>query len=110
LRKGILSFLAIALPLAATAAAQSNSQEKSNTAKPFSISAKVSEDGKLLIGKNGESWLVNNPMTLAAHVGQTIKAKVQLASANREVRVLSVKGLAPKATYTPHPGDSAFRR
>jgi hypothetical protein len=109
MKKLVLSLFVVALPLPGTAAGQSNSQSESTTAKASTISGKVSQDGKSLIGKNGEPWLVANPATLAGHEGQRVKVKCQLSS-GRNIHVLSVKTEATQTNYAVNLSDSAFRR
>lgn len=109
MKKLILSFLAVPLLLPVFAFGQDRSEVKSTRAKPITISARVSEDGKSLIVKTGESWSVTNPATLAGHANQQVKAKCETA-ADHSIRVLSVKVVAMSATYHANPGDSAFRR
>ena len=107
--KLILSFLAVCLLLAATAAGQTKAQGKS-TEKTFTIHGKVSPDGKLLIGKNGESWSVTNPASLAGHEGQFVKVKYELTQVGHHINVVSLKILHAQTTGVPNPSDSAFRR
>jgi hypothetical protein len=106
MKKLILSFLVISLLLAVPAAGQS----KPHAARAFAISGKVSDDGKSLIGRNGEPWSVTNPGTLAGHEGQRVKVKCQISSGSHEIQVLSVRTVPTQARYTANPSDSAFRR
>ncbi len=110
MKKLVLSFLAIPLLLPMPAAGQSSRSDKSNTAKSITISARVSEDGKSLIAKNGESWSVANPGALTGHESQQVKIKCQKVSADHLIQVLSIKTLATQIKYTANPSDSAFRR
>lgn len=109
LKRAILSLLVLPL-LAGTAAGQSDSKGKSNAAKPFTISGKVSEDGKSVVQKNGKLWLVANQAILAGYKDQEVKVKCRISSGDQEIRVLSVKALASQAKYGVHLDDSAFRR
>ncbi len=110
MKKLVLSFLLVPLLLPGTAAGQSNSQSKSTTPKASTVSGKVSEDGKSLIGKNGEPWLVANPGALAGHEGQQVKVKCQISSGSHDIRVVSVKKAATQTKYAVNLGDAAFRR
>jgi hypothetical protein len=110
MKKLVLSLLAIPFLLAIPAAGQNNRSDKPSTAKPITISARVSEDGKSLIAKNGESWPVANPAALAGHESQQVKIKCQKVSADHLIQVLSVKTVATQVKYAPNPSDSAFRR
>src|SRR6266849_7315016 len=80
MKKLILSFLLIPLLLPGTASGQSNVQDKSKKLKASTVSGKVSEDGKGLIGKNGQAWLMANPDALLGHEGQQVKGKCQISS------------------------------
>jgi hypothetical protein len=110
MKRLVLSLLVVALLLPGTAAGQSNSQSKSATPKASTISGKVSQDGKSLIGKNGEPWLVENSGALAGHEGQQVKVKCQLSSGGHDIHVLSVKTVATQTKYAVNLGDAAFRR
>jgi len=110
MKRSVLSLFVVALLLPGTAAGQSDSQSKSATPKASTISGKVSQDGKSLIGKNGEPWLVANPATLAGHEGQQVKVECQLSSADHNIRVLSVETVATQTKYAVNLGDAAFRR
>jgi hypothetical protein len=110
MKKLVLSFLMVPLLLPGTAFGQSDGHGKSTAPKASTISGKVSQDGKSLIGKNGEPWLVANPATLAGHEGQQVKVKCQVASGGHHIHVLSVKTVAPQTRYAVNLGDAAFRR
>jgi len=110
MKRSVLSLFVVALLLPGTAAGQSDSQSKSATPKASTISGKVSQDGKSLIGKNGEPWLVANPATLSGHEGQQVKVECQLSSADHNIRVLSVETVATQTKYAVNLGDAAFRR
>lgn len=110
MKKLVLCSLVVPLLLPVSAFGQDHSPAKSSAAKAITMSGRVSEDGKSLVAKNGESWSVMNPGTLAEHVGQQVKVKCQIASAAHDIRVLSVKTMATLATFHPNPGDSVFRR
>ena len=110
MKKLVLSFLLVPLLLPGTAAGQGNSQSKSTTPKASTIVGKVSEDGKSLIGKNGEPWLVANQGALAGHEGQQVKVKCQISSGSHDIRVLSVKTVTAQTKYAVNLGDAAFRR
>ncbi len=110
MKKLILSSLAILLLLPIPAAGQNSKSGKSGKPKSMTISGRVSEDGKTLIAKNGETWSVTNPGPLAGHESQQVKVKCQKISADHHIQVLSVKTVAAQVKYTANPGDSAFRR
>jgi len=106
MKKIALCLLAVPLFLPLSAAGQN----KSAIGKSFTVSGKVSSDGKSLIPANGESWSVVNPAALAGHEGQQVKVKCRLSSAAHDIRVISVKLAATEIKYVANPGDSAFRR
>ena len=110
MKRLVLSFFVIPLLLAGSAAGQDYSQSKSTTPKASTVSGKVSPDGKSLIGKNGEPWLVANPATLAGHEGQRVKVKCRISSITHDIRILSVKMVAAQTIYAVNLGDAAFRR
>lgn len=110
MKKLVLFFLAVPLLLPVSAFGQDHNAAKSSSPKSISISGRVSEDGKTLTAKNGESWSVTNPDALGGHVKQQVKVKCEVSSTTRDIRVLSVKTLATLAAYHANPGDSAFRR
>ena len=109
MKKLVLGFLAIPLLLPIPAAGQNNSSGKSSTAKSITISGRVSEDGKSLIAKNGETWSVTNSGALAGRESQQVKVKCQKASADHHIQVLSIKTVATQK-YAVNLGDAAFRR
>lgn len=110
MKKLAVSFLLIPLLLPGTASGQSDVQNKSKKLKTFTISGKVSEDGKSLIGKNGQPWLVANPDALVGHESRQVKVKCQISSGSHDIRVLSSKMVAPQTKYPVNLGDAAFRR
>jgi hypothetical protein len=109
MKKLVLGFLGIPLLLPIPAVGQNNNSGKSSTARSIKISGRVSEDGKILIAKNGELWLIANPEALAGHQSQQVKVKCQKVSADHRIQVLSVKTVATQR-YAVNLGDAAFRR
>lgn len=110
MKRLVLSFLTVPLLLPVSAFGQNQNTAKYNAAKAITMSGRVSEDGKTLTAKNGESWSVMNPDALAGNVSQQVKVKCQISSATHDIRVFSVKILSTPVTYHVNPGDSAFRR
>lgn len=108
MKKLVLSILAVPLLLPLSATGQSHGG-KSNATKSITISGRVSEDGKSLFAKNGESWSVMNPEALVAYENRQVKIKCEI-SADHSIRVLSLKTVATPAAYHVNPSDSAFRR
>lgn len=109
MKKLVLSLLVIPLFLPIPAVGQNNNSGESSTAKSIKISGRVSEDGKILIAKNGELWSVTNPGALAGHESQQVKVKCQKVSADNHIQVVSVKAVATQK-YAVNLGDAAFRR
>ncbi|HYL83095.1 MAG TPA: hypothetical protein VE263_02580 [Candidatus Angelobacter sp.] len=107
MKRFVLFLLVVPFLLAGTAAAQDLGVNKS---KPVTLSGKVSEDGKNVIAKNGQTWLVTNPATLSGHEGQQVKVKCRISSDSHNLLVLSLKAVAVQTRYAVNPGDSAFRR
>jgi len=110
MRKLVLSFFLLPLLMPGSAAGQSDSQSRSVTARVSTVSGQVSPDGRSVIPKNGDSWLVANPGALAGHEGQQVKVKCQISSSAHQIHVLSVKIVATQTRYAVNLGDSAFRR
>jgi hypothetical protein len=110
MKRLILSFLVILLLLPGSVAGQNHGHGMSTTRKLSTVFGRVSEDGKGLIGKNGEPWLVTNPETLLGHQGQQVKVKCQKSSDSHTMRVLSLKMVPAQTKYAANLGDSAFRR
>jgi hypothetical protein len=110
IKKVVLSILAVPLLMAGTAVGQSNAKGSSNSRRSLTISGKVSEDGKSVIERNGKSWSVTNPATLAGHQNQPVRVKCQISPDSLDIRVLSVKMEATHINYAVNRGDSAFRR
>jgi hypothetical protein len=109
--KKLALFPMIWLLLAATAAGQDRSEDRSVVPKSSTIAGRVGQDGKTLTGKRGESWLVANPAMLAGREGQLVKVKCQLfPGGGHEIHVLSVKTMATQTKYGVNLGDAAFRR
>src|SRR5260370_8933072 len=104
----VLSFLLVPLLPAGTVFSQRNGHGKFTAPKASTISGTVSQDGKSLIGKNGEPWVVANPATLTGHEGQQVKVKCQLSSGSHDIRVLSVKTAATQTNYAVNLRDPAF--
>jgi len=109
MKKLVLSFLAIPLLLPMPAAGQNSRSDKPSTTKSITISGRISDDGKSLIAKNGESWSATNPDLLAGHFSQQVKVRCQTTS-DHHIRVVSVKSVPTQATYRVNLSDAAFRR
>lgn len=78
--------------------------------KAITISGQVSDDGKFLVSDDDDIWAVNNPNTLAEHVGQQVRVKCQALPDKNEIHVFSVRVELRDVKYVSKSGDSAFRR
>ena len=110
MKKLVLSFLVVPFLLPLRAIGQNDNHGTSATAKSITISGRVSEDGKIVLAKNGESWMVTNPEALAGHESHQVKLKGQKVTADHRIQVLSVRSVATPAYYRVNLSDSAFRR
>jgi len=110
MKRPIFSFLLIPLALCCCASGQQNSPAKSSTFKAFTISGKVSEDGRSLVARNGQPWLVTNPEALVGNQDRQVKVKCRISPGSHDIFVLSVKTTTPQTTNAVNLGDSAFRR
>lgn len=102
----ILSFALISFLVATAASGQGG---RSKPTKKFTMAAKVSQDGKLLVSGDGQSWPVTNPNVLVGHEGQLVKVKCQPFQGRHEIQVLSLR-LGTETKYAVNLGDSAYRR
>jgi len=98
MRKMMALCFSFALLVSMLAVAQEASQQSATSSaagqmasKATSISGKVSDDGKTIVDKDGESWTVSNPDALKAHESHEVTIKGDIDSAKNEVRVKSVK-------------------
>jgi len=77
------------LTLAQDAMKPSDSEEISKTA--VSISGKVTNDGKTIIGdKDSKNWIISNPDALKQYAGQRVTIKGNVDAENNEIRVIEV--------------------
>jgi hypothetical protein len=120
MKKWVLVLLLIALLFTNSAAAQ-NPPKASEVNKPelktqkgsmkaISILGQVSDEGKTLISDEDDIWAVDNPSSLAGHVGQQVKVKCRVFPGRNEIHVFSVKVDLREVRYVSKSGDSAFRR
>jgi hypothetical protein len=110
MKRLFLSLLVVPFLLAAAAAGQNPGEGQTNTTKALTLSGRVSEDGRNVIAKNGQTWLVTNPGTLSGHEGQDVKVRCRVSSDRHNILVLSLKPVAVQTRYAVNLGDSAFRR
>lgn len=66
-------------------------------------------DAKALIGDHN-TWLVNNPASLAGREGRIVRVRCRLYAATHKILVLSVKPGDAETKYAINYGDAAFRR
>jgi membrane protein implicated in regulation of membrane protease activity len=104
MKKLMLVFVAVALVMSLFALAQyttkpgedqtkQDNMKSENTAKKaVSISGKVSDDGKTIVGdKDNKTWKVSNPDTLKGHEGHHVTVKAHVDIDKDEIHVTSVK-------------------
>ena len=111
MRRLILLTTLLVLSFAAFASAQSVAQQ-SNAArtKKVTISGKISEDGKAILGGEGRAWLVSNVEKLRNHPGENVTVKGLLDPITSRIEVLSMKLSHTQVSASARLGDSAFRR
>ena|SRR5689334_4405490 len=69
-----------------------NTKAKLLSMKAFSMSGRVSNDGKTFISDKGnQTWTVSNPDKLKGHEGHQVQVKGHLDTANNEIHVIFVK-------------------
>jgi len=87
-------------------------QEAKNgpTPRPATISGKVIDQGRLLIGEADSHWFVSNFDLLKPFQGEQVTVQYRVAADGRGIRILSVIKAPSETRYTSNLGDAAFRR
>jgi hypothetical protein len=85
-------------------------QYNATRAKKVTISGKISDDGKAILGGEGRAWLVSNVETLRNHLGESVTVKGLLDPITSRIEVLSMKLSRNQVSASARLGDSAFRR
>jgi hypothetical protein len=99
------------LSLGAFASAQTVAhQDNASRAKKVTISGKINEDGKAILGGEGRVWFVSNGEKLGNHLGENVTVKGLLDPVTSRIEVLSMKQSHTQVSASARLGDSAFRR
>jgi hypothetical protein len=72
------------------------------------LSGKVSNDGKMLLADDDNTWSVSNADVLKGLEGRYVTVKCRMDPGKRAIRVLYV--FEPDTKHSANLGDSAFRR
>jgi hypothetical protein len=111
MRRLILLATLFGLSFATLASAQTVAQQSNAArAKKVTISGKISEDGKAILGGEGRAWLVSNVEKLRNHLGENVTVKALLDPITSRIEVLSMKLSHTQVSASARLGDSAFRR
>lgn len=115
MKTSTLITLAIVLAIGTTALAQekkapTESQATVFTAKPLTVSGKVSADGKAFWTDLDSEWSVINAETLKGLEGRFVRIKCFVNSESNSIKVLWVKKDSGQSSYAARNTDSAFRR
>jgi len=106
MKKLMLVVLAGLVTMSAVAIAQN---QKSNvSAKIFTMSGTVGDDGKTLVSDQNDEWVVSNADTLKQQEGRRVTVRCRLESDKLIIHVISFK--LDEVKYSASRGDSAYRR
>ena len=78
--------------------------------RPATISGKVIDQGRILIGEADSHWIVTNFNLLKPFQGEEVTVQYRVATDAHRIRVLSVTKERAENRYTSNLGDAAFRR
>jgi hypothetical protein len=62
------------------------------------VSGKISDDGKTLTDKSGQSWTIDNPDAVKGHEGHEVTLRGHVDTASNTVHVTSVKMAGERAS------------
>jgi hypothetical protein len=111
LRRLILLTTLFVLGFAAFASAQTVAhQDNAPRARKVTVSGKISDDGRAILGGEGRAWLVSNAEKLRNHLGENVTVKGFLDPITSRIEVLSMKRSHAPVSASARLGDSAFRR
>jgi hypothetical protein len=115
MRASILATLAVVLVIPASALAQEQTVPTQDhatafSAKPLTVSGKVSADGKTFLTDIDSEWQVSNADALKGHEGRMVRVKCYVDTEKNSIKVLSVKRENSESNYAARNTDSAFRR
>ncbi|HKH99054.1 MAG TPA: hypothetical protein VJ999_08100 [Candidatus Sulfotelmatobacter sp.] len=80
------------------------------SAKPLTVSGRVSTDGKTLLTDIDSEWAVDNTEVLKGQEGRRVTVKCYVDTEKNRIQILSVKRADSEANYAASHSDSAFRR
>jgi hypothetical protein len=78
------------------------------SAKGVNLSGKVSNDGKMLLADDDNTWSVNDANVLKGLEGRHVTVKCRMDPSKRAIHVFYV--LEPDTQHSANLRDSAFRR
>lgn len=114
MRASILVAMAAVLAVSATVAGQekaaSQSDHASISAKPLTVSGRVSADGKTFLTDIDSEWMVSNPDVMKGQEGRVVRVKCYVDTEKNSIKVLSVRRDEGESNYASRNTDSAFRR
>ena len=85
-------------------------QDATTRVKKITISGRISDDGKAILGDEGRAWLVSNVDKLRSHLGESVTVKGLLDPITSRIEVLSMTLSHTQVSASARLGDSAFRR
>ena len=92
----------------AQAISKGDSARTSDHAKGVSISGKVSQDGKMFVADDDNTWSIANLGALKGLEGRWVTVKCRMDLSKRSIQVMDV--LQRHLTTLSNSSDSAFRR
>jgi len=114
MRVSLATTLVTVLLVAGAAFAQEKAGKQESataaSAKPLTVSGKVSTDGKTLLTDIDSEWVVNNAEVLKGQEGHRVTVKCYVNTEKNRIQILSVKRADGEANYAVSHSDSAFRR
>jgi hypothetical protein len=91
-RLGMTIFLTVFFTISGTVFAQEKvSEHAAFSAKPLTVSGKVSADGKTFLTDIDSEWLVSNADVLKGHEGRAVRVKCYVDTEKSSMKILSVK-------------------
>lgn len=115
MRPSILTAFVVLLVISTSALAQEKTARTQDhaitfSAKPLTVSGKVSADGKTFFTDIDSEWLISNVDALKGFEGRLVRVKCYVDTEKNSIKVLSVKREASESSYAARNMDSAFRR
>jgi hypothetical protein len=95
MKRSVLATLAMAMAISGSIFAQEkpalSADHAAFSAKPLTVSGKVSADGKTLLTDIDSEWLVSNADVLKGHEGRAVRVKCYVDTEKNSMKILSVK-------------------